>query len=428
MKKNGHHNKHGIFISYKRQSHRHLAGRIYDYLHTKGLDPFIDEHSLHASENNHFWKDIEEEINSTPYFLCLLSKEGVEDMLSENYLDEDQIFCREVITALRGKQERSVPKKIIVIADEGVDCKVLKNHLPKELASLMDITFYDFPKSNRLFFDFMDEIYKNDINIDDLKNVLNWQEYISMNSNTLIMPRMKLEHNYASLSNRFGEELMQSIENGTEFTGRNRIKEINMVCYAASIIFAPDRNMIDRKAYDYGKMFNIFTRLLQDEDFSMRIITTAPDSEAANDAVEFEKLGNSALEDNERAVFLCSYAKIHKLIEQEPYASALKDHRFTFMVTECALPYAIFQIIYKNGWEEFNHVKVDLYSLGIDSSMERRSMLFFEQNYAQKDNYNYFVKQFDYLRQRCRRSSSKLMCKNHNDWIAHWDELPDSIK
>lgn len=415
--------KNGIFISYKRQNHRHLAGRIYDYFNTKGIAPFIDDQSLHPSEQNHFWDDIEETITHTPYFLCLLSKEGVDDMMSENYLDPNQIFCREIMTALKGKRENSSPKKIIVIADEDVDYKAIKGKLPEELAPLLDITFYDLPKTNRLFFSFMDEIYRNDIDLNNLKGILDWQEYTSRNSNTLVLPRKKLEENNASLNNRFGEDLMESIESGTEFLGQNIVKEVNMLCYAASLIFAPERNMVDRKAYDYGKMFNIFTRLLVDEDFSMRLITVAPDSEAANDAIEYEKLGNSALEDNEGAVFLGSYAKINQLIKQEPYLSALKDRRFSFMVTKCALPYAIFQITYKKGWEKYNHVKVDLYSFGIDSSVERPSMLFFEHDLSQKEGYDFFVKQFEYMRQRCRKNSSQIKRDNHDAWMAQWSEL-----
>jgi len=425
MKKSDYQNQHGIFISYKRHSHKHLAGRIYDYFYMKGLDPFIDEHSLHASEKDHFWDDIEEVINNTPYFLCLISKEGANDLLSDSY--KDQYFCKEIMTAIKGKQERSVPKTIIVITDDGVDYNALKN-LPEELAPLLDINFYRFPESNRLFNSFMDEIFRNDINLDHLRGVLNWQEYTSLNSNTLILSREDLEHSNASLNNRFGEEFMQSVESGTEFTGINRIKEVNMLCYAANLIFTPERNMVDRHAYDYGTMFNIFTKLLYDEDFTMRIITMAPDSDAAKDAIEYEKLGNSSLEEYEEAVFLGSYVKIHGLMEQEPYASAKRDKRFSFMVTECALPYSIFQIVYKNEWRRFNHIKVDLYSFGIDSSVERRSMLFFEQDPAQKENYDFFKKQFEYLRRKCRKTSVDLIHEQQDAWINHWNELPDSIK
>ena len=66
--------------------------------------------------------------------------------------------------------------------------------------------------------------------------------------------------------------------------------------------------------------------------------------------------------------------------------------------------------------------------MGIDSSVERRSMLFFEQDIAQKQNYDFFVKQFDYLRQRCRRSSPKMIHEKHDEWISLWNNLPDSLK
>lgn len=408
----------GIFISYKRKD-QHLAGRFYDYFYNRGIDPFMDEHSLRTSKN--YWNDLERVISQAPYFLFLLTPKGAEELRAANPEDQDQIYVKELLTAFRTE------RKILIASYGGVDYKALLAELPEELSGLRGITPYELPESARMFYPFMDELFK-DLNLDLLKHVLNWQEYMILNSNTLILPRGDLERDYATLENRFGTELVRAVKEGREFDGENRVREVNMACYAASLIVAPDRSMVDRHAFDYGVLFNLFREMMKDKDFSLRIITTAPDHYAAQDACEFDRLGNSALEDCEEAVFLGSYANLCELKKQEPFLSAVKAHRFSFMVTECALPYAIFHILYKDPWKEFNHVKVDLYSFGIDSSIERRSMIFFENDPANAANYNYFVSQFRFLRRRSKKRSAQLIEDQHEKWIAHWNEIKEEME
>ena len=400
---------HGIFINYKR-SHKHLAGRIFDYFRSKGISPFIDEHSLHQTEN--YWNDIENEIKNCPYFLCLLTKDGLDELLSENYAES--IYYKEIETAF--KYSKSI--KVLLYGDISYSSF---SELPPAICKLKDITSYRIPESSRLFYDVMDKLYRNDIDLDKLKGVINWQEHTSAISNTLVLSRQSIENGSASLENRFGYEFMECVKNKTEFKGQYIIQEINMLCYAANIIFSPDINLVDRHAYDYGTMFNLFTYLLQDEEFNLRIITTAPASDTVKDAIAFEKIGNSAVEDNEEIAFFSSYAGIRNLMETEPYKTSINNRRFTYMLTECVLPYALFHTVYKKGYEQFNHIKVDLYSVGIDSVMERRSMMFFEKD--QKENYDFFVNQFKYIKNVSRKRSSQLIRENHNTWIDEWKKI-----
>ena len=401
---------HGIFISYKR-SHKHLAGRIFDYFNYKGMAPFIDEHSLHQSPS--FWKDIEKEIQSSPYFLLLLTKDGLEDLLSENHQKMALFF--EVKTAFENN------KHIRILSYGDVDLEKL-NHLPKEIQSLKDITVYKIPQDSRFFFPLMDELYQKDFDPKEIVERIGWNQAIKGRVNTFIVDRAELEKNYASFNHRFGKEFMLNLLESNK-NEEKRIKEINLVCYAATVIFTPNRSLIDRKAFDYGTMFNVFKKLLEDDDFYLRIVTVAPFSNSVEDAIEYERLGNSALMDEEQLVFLSSYAGVQQLREDEPFKTAWAQRHFLYYVTECALPYAIFQVIYKDPWKELNHVKVDLYSVGMDSSMDRRTMIFFEHNPAQKADYDFFVQQFQYLFKDARKRSKNLISKNHEEWMKKWEEM-----
>lgn len=407
-------NRHGIFINYKR-SYKHLAGRIYDYFNVKGLNPFMDEYSMNQEED--YRNILVREIIDSPYFLCLLTRDGLNDIYSENY--EDKAYYKEIETACDNN------KKILLIVFGDINFDSL-SPLPERIKKIRYVNHYTFSEENRLFYSFMDTLYQKDINLDLLSEVLNWREYTKRNSNILMCSREKLDGSVASLNNRFGRDFVDCVRSGKEFNGEYRIKEINMVCYAASLIFAPEKNMIDRKAYDFGLLFNIFAYLLNDKNFTFRITINAPESAAAKDAIEYAKLGNSALEDNETAIFLASYANIDMLKQEEPYKTAFAEKRFKFMVTDCALPYALFQIVYKSGWEEFNHVKVDLYSYDIDSSVDRRSFMIFEKD--DKDNYDFFAEQIKSLRSKqYRKKSDNLIAENHSKWIELWEQFKSEL-
>ena len=89
------------------------------------------------------------------------------------------------------------------------------------------------------------------------------------------------------------------------------------------------------------------------------------------------------------------------------------------MVTDNALPYSIFQIEYKQGYEENNHIKVDLYSEGLTSNMDRRCMVFFKKD--DPENYDFFVKRYEYIRNV--KKSKQLIAENHNNWIGQWTQF-----
>ncbi len=394
--------KHGIFINH-RHTNRGLAGRIYDFFERKGISPFLDNHSLSQGE---YRRDLIEVIKETPYFLILLSN-GVLDNLSA-----DGMYYQELETAFNKSDRR------IIVISIG-DFKFPQN-LPEPIKSISECNFYQLALDMSNFHEVMERVFEKDISQELIRDVLNWKTLYTSKGNTYLMPRSKLEAEIATLENRFGKELIECVKQNKEFTGEQRIRTIRMSCYAASIIFTPQREMVDLQAYDRGLMFNIFATLLKDPDFSLEVIINAPDCRSVADAIEYEKLGNSALDDRPEAVFLGSYAGIKTLVETDQiFKEAERSRRFRFMVTNSVLPYALFQIVYKDSWKEYNHIKVDLYSEGILSSMDRRSMLIFES--VDKENYDFFVERYNYIRKP--RQSRAIIEQNSDKWLRMWEEL-----
>lgn len=360
------------------------------------------------------------EVRNAPYFLCLLTEDAVEELcaLNDSSDNEENIYFEEIKTAFESA------RKILVLTYGNIDYKVL-GKLPKSISGIRYINHYKIPEENRLFYNVMEELHSRDIDYEILKDVVSWREIIKRKANTWLTSRGKLENDIASLNERFGRELVECVKRHDDFTGNSCIKEINMVCYAATIITNTDVAHIDRRAYDYGTMFNIFAQLLKEERFIFRLVVNAPLSVASKDAVNYSKLGNHAMRDNEEAIFLDTYANINRMIESGSYKTASTERHFTFTVTECVLPYAMFQIVYDEENSEKNHIKVDLYSCNMDSSDDRRTMVIFRRE--DQENYDFFENQIKFFNSReMRKRSFELISQNHDRWMQAWTEYSNS--
>ena len=397
--------KHGVFISY-RHTDWALAGRIYDFLTAKGLHPFWDSTSMYQG---HFPETLKREIEQAPYFLCVLTQNTFH---SDH--DNDWVY-KEIEIAL------SSPNKNILLVAESDFC--WPETLPDAIANIRQ-RHYDTVDRNT-FRNVMEQLCQRSIDWHTLEGVLDWRQRTKSSSNICMLNREYIERTLASLSDRFGADLVSALKENREYHGENHIRFIHMSCYAASIIFSPQQEMVDERAYDLGLLFNIFAWLLRDPGFSMEIVINAPGSFAMQDAIARKKLGNSALEVCPEAIFLSSYYNIFRLIHEEPgFAAAYKEKRFRFMVTENVLPYAIFQVEYKPEYEQYNHIKVDLYSEGLTSNMDRRCMMIFKQD--DPDNFNFFVGRYAYIRNPI--ESKRLIRLHHDEWITQWEELKEELE
>lgn len=410
-------NQYGIFISYKHRScNKHLAGRIYDFFKNKGINPFMDDHVISGPPD---WQArLDQAIRSAPYFLCVLTKDGARALVE----DPKCVFYWE------NKLAVEINRTIIVLHEEttkNYNTNVVEK-LPEEIREgFRHAEAFPIPERSDDFSHRLETIL-NCLNLNILRNLLNWRERIHANANVLMLQREELHRGYATLESRFGSYLVQSARNHTDIQGFQIIKEIDMACYAANLIFTPKRDMVDRNCNDLGVLFDIFEQLLKDDEFTLRLVMNAPGQTAAKDAIRFRKLGNSSFEEHLEAVFLSSYVKLRELSEKDPYRTARLSHRFTLTLTECVLPYSILHVIYKEGWEEFNHVKLDFYSFDIDSSEERRSVVIFERD--NKENYDFFVHQFAYLRRdEARQASMQLIKENDESWHQQWNKLQMEI-
>jgi len=393
----------GIFISH-RHTYNHFAGRIYDYFKNKGLSPFLDIYSLSQSD---FKDELLKVIEETQYFLLLLTPNSLEN------IKETDMFYKEIEKACN-----STKTKILIIK---LDNYKIPSSLPKKIKQVINQHHYIIRDDMSDFYMQMDRLYENDININNLIKEIDWKEYYIGNANLCFLPRKLIENKIAPLENRFGIKLIESIKNNTEFIGEQKIKLVRMSCYAASTFLTPDRNMLDGQAYDKDQtMFKVYRKLLEDQEFSLEIIINAPESYAVKEAIKNNKIGNNALSDSLNKVFLGSYAMYKKLIkDDEVFKKAYNDKRFKLLVTNHILPYAFFQMIYKDKWKKHNHIKIDLYSEHVDSATDRRSLILFED--IHNENYQFFNTRYILLKNE--EESIKIVKNREKGWLNKWKKI-----
>lgn len=202
------------------------------------------------------------------------------------------------------------------------------------------------------------------------------------------------EKNEQLARNAFGarDKVDNSIPLDERFAVGLGIKEVRIMNFASTTLLVPD--VADTYGMrSSGELAERLEQLVCEENVRVRIIVTAPDSVAAREAVENEKVINVLVPHNARErIFYDAYAALRKKIsEGGSFHESYQSGRFVYRLTEVALPYGIFQVIYDDPKK--NHIKLDIYSPFITREKERRTIYIYESK--SPEDYAYFSESFD---------------------------------
>ena len=194
-----------------------------------------------------------------------------------------------------------------------------------------------------------------------------------------LLPRTELEHKMGSPDERF--------------SFKNNIQSISIICYtSASIINLA--GVVNNRRKEAPAMAKAIEDLLEkDDEFSLNLTITNPNSKASAEAICNGKLGNRTFNRRNDNAFSSAWNSIiSKLRDADNiYKRRLDDGNFEFKLTDVSLPYALMRVEYKAGYKDLNYIKLDIYSPYIESNSSRRSIVV-SQRY-QPDNYQFFEEQ-----------------------------------
>ena len=194
-----------------------------------------------------------------------------------------------------------------------------------------------------------------------------------------LLPRTELEHKMGAPDERFSFE--------------NNIQSISIICYtSASIINLA--GVVNNRRKEAPAMAKAIEDLLEkDDEFSLNLTITNPNSKASAEAICNGKLGNKTFNRRNDNAFSSAWsAIISKLKDVDNiYRKRLDDGNFELKLTDVSLPYALMRVEYKTGYKDLNYIKLDIYSPYIESNASRRSIIISKK--YQPDNYQFFEEQ-----------------------------------
>lgn len=116
---------------------------------------------------------------------------------------------------------------------------------------------------------------------------------------------------------------------------------------------------------------------------------------------------------------VCSAIKAaYNMLSSDTIYNHLNRSRFEFFLSRISLPFGIFNVEFLPGHEQFNHVKVDLYSAALDSEDERRCFIIWES--TDPINYRFFVDNFIRMK-RDRDICKQPTVKELKKWVERWE-------
>ncbi len=302
------------------------------------------------------------------------AKDGCAYLPRDNVLMELGLFCG------------NLGRKSIAI------CLVPGVHVPSDLKGLTHIS-YDAANESKMKADFE-----------------NWLEgvpdFYNLPPKNLYMGSRKYIHDQCTLDYR----LHLSDE------GYKHIRNIKLMNFACNLFLNPEiADIRDLEADGTSSLARSLSKIMCETDARLELMLIEPSNYNLFDVKT--KIANHRTGSSAGAV--CSaIAAVYNMLSSDTIYSPFNPSRFEFFLSRISLPFGIFNVEFLPGYEQFSHVKVDLYSAALDSEDERRSFIIWQS--TDPINYQFFVDNFNRMkrdRDICKKPTEKEMKK----WVERWE-------
>lgn len=199
--------------------------------------------------------------------------------------------------------------------------------------------------------------------------------------------------------------------------GYKYIRNIKLMNLACNLFLNPEiADIRDLRVDGTSSLADSLHKIMEETNARLELMLIEPSSSNLFDVKT--KIANHRTGSSAGAVFTAIEA-VHRMLSSDPIYKRLYPSRFEFFLSRVSLPFGIFNVEFLSGYEQYNHVKVDLYSAALHSEDERRSFIIFQSQAP--DNYNFFVNNFDRMKSNsdiCKKPTAKQM----KAWVERWNK------
>jgi len=280
-------------------------------------------------------------------------KDGCIYLPRDNVLVELGIFC--------GNLGR---KKIAICLVPGV-------HIPSDLSGLTRVS-YDPGNEDRMKSDF-----RNWLN--------NVPDFYSLPQNNVYMSSRKDIHNQCTLDDRL------HLSDGKY----KYIKNMRLMNFACNLFLNPEMADIgELDSAGISPLSQSLNRIMEETNAQLELMLTDPTEYNLFDAET--KIANQRAGSSANAIRSAIEAVSDMLSPEKSIYGKLYPNRFQFYLSKICLPFGIFNVEFMREYEQYNHVKVDLYSATLDNEDNRRSFIVWARN--DSANYHFFIDNFNTMK------------------------------
>lgn len=237
-----------------------------------------------------------------------------------------------------------------------------------------------------------------------LKNKVRDDRPTRSENNLLLGPR-ELIHRKYTIANR-----LHLYDDGYRFVRKIRIMNI-----ASSLIINPRFATNEHQEENSEKLSDAIQKILAEKHATLELMLLEPSDANLKDAVT--KMANPSAGTLEGLVFGAWEMLYLNLTSPTVYSQAFDLKRFLCFSISVGIPYAIFNVEFDFEYQQYDHVKIDLYSSEIGNENERRSFVIWKD--LDYENYMFFVRNFDAIRSN-RNICHQVGLKEMEEWTDKW--------
>ncbi len=172
------------------------------------------------------------------------------------------------------------------------------------------------------------------------------------------------------------------------------VRKIRLMNLTSNLLLTPQLSDAKHLGQSRGPLSETICRVLKETNALFELVLAEPNRANIKDC--YTKITNRNTEKLEDVVYSSWETIYQEICSDSIYGQAYRENRFKCFFIKYGLPYALFNVEFDDEHSQYNHVKIDLYSLNIESEDQRRSFVIWKED--DSENYNFFVNNFDRIR------------------------------